>query len=168
MQQWLYFWWTSHFPKPNFIKACPLCKLQYNSINYVINSSFGKVGHRKLLTWVSTCLTVYLHSRLLPYVNVKCLKKFSTTDNVLCHVCVYNAVMSQFSNLVKFFFFLLLFTCMRVCYLVGEIQLKRSISKSCCIHPDLDSQQPAPLPHQLFTLNLMTLILNVPVFQITK
>jgi len=51
------------------LEACPLRKSQYNSMDYVINSSFRKVFDIKSQEVIGVCLGMFnclLHSRLLP------------------------------------------------------------------------------------------------------
>jgi len=77
------------------LDACPLRNSQYNSIDYVINSSFRKVFDTKSQEVIDVCLGVF---NCLPAQQVialrerKFLRKFSATDNLLCRACTYNAV----------------------------------------------------------------------------
>ena len=69
------------------LKACPLRKSQYNSIDYVINSSFRKVFDTKSQEVIDVCLCMF---NCLPAQQVialrkgKFLRKYSAADNLLC------------------------------------------------------------------------------------
>jgi len=74
---------------------------------------------------------------LLPYVKVTFLRKFSTTDNVLCRACADNMVKDMYSlssvsrKVVKcFFLFSFHAFTLYVCDRCGEVQLK-------IIHPKI-------------------------------
>ena len=76
------------------LEACPLRKSQYNSIDYVINSSFRKVFDTKSQEVIDVCLGMF---NCLPVQQVIALRKriflrkFSATDNLLCRACTDNA-----------------------------------------------------------------------------
>lgn len=76
------------------LEACPLRKSQYNSIDYVINSSFRKIFDTRSQEIIDVCLGMF---NCLPAQQVIAirkrifLKKFSSTDNVLCRVCTDSA-----------------------------------------------------------------------------
>jgi len=75
--------------------ACPLRKSQYNSIDYVINSSFRKVLDTKSQEVIDVCLGMFNclpAQQFIALRNGKFLRKFTTTDNVLCRACADNAV----------------------------------------------------------------------------
>ena len=67
-----------------------LRKSLYNSIDYVINSSFRKVFDTKSQEVIGVCLGMF---NCLPAQQVialrkrKFLRKFSATDNLLCRAC---------------------------------------------------------------------------------
>ena len=77
------------------LEACPLRKSQYNSIDYVINSSFRKVFDTKSHEVIDVCLGMF---NCLPAQQVIALRKriflrkLSATDNLLCRACTDNAV----------------------------------------------------------------------------
>jgi len=77
------------------LEACPLRTSQYNSIDYVINSSFRKVFDTKSQEVIDVCLGMFNclpAQRVIALRKRNFLRKFSATDNLLCRACTDNAV----------------------------------------------------------------------------
>jgi len=67
-----------------------LRKSLYNSIDYVINSSFRKVFDTKSQEVIGVCLGMFNclpAQQVIALRNRAFLRKFSATDNLLCRAC---------------------------------------------------------------------------------
>ena len=86
-----------------YLEACPLRKSQFGSLNFVTNSTFGKVFDTGFQEVVDVCLELFnLHRR-----KSKFLKQFSNASNIVSQTFAAETEKER-HHYVKFFYIKLL------------------------------------------------------------
>jgi len=71
-------------------EACPINKAQYNSLNFLLHSSFRKIFRTKSTDVVNDCLLVFNCSRAEDVIlkrKLKFLANYASIDNLICYTC---------------------------------------------------------------------------------
>jgi len=72
------------------LEACPINKAQYNSLNFVLHSSFRKIFRTKSTDVVNDCMLAFNCSRAEDVIlkrKLKFLANYASIGNLICYTC---------------------------------------------------------------------------------